>query len=69
MGEVPAAVSFGDFDPEDAYDAADPIPVRLALLARIAVAIAADPDLDRAARRRLGLVLLLRTIADEVASG
>lgn len=59
----------GDVDPEDAYDAGDPHPVRLAVIARAAASIDADPDRDRAGRRRVELARLLRRIADELAEG
>ena len=43
----------GDNDPEDAYDATDPLPVRLEVLARVAGAL--DDDPDRRDVRRAGL--------------
>ena len=55
----------GDDDPEDAYDASDPLDVRLHVLARVAAALDTDPA--RRAARRAGLVALLRAIADEIA--
>ena len=43
----------GDTDPEDAYDATDPLEVRVAVLALIVAGIREDPDdVRRAARRR-----------------
>ncbi len=61
----------GDNDLEDAYDAGDPIPVRLHLLARIVAALDTDddPDLERHHFRRAEVVRLMRRIADEVANG
>lgn len=56
----------GDADPEDAYDAGDPIPTRLALLARIVLVLEQDPVADRRVRRRRDAVRLLRAIADEL---
>lgn len=40
--------SFGDFQPEDAYDADDPRPIRLALIKRILDSLTAD-DTERLA--------------------
>jgi hypothetical protein len=56
----------GDKDPEDAYDVDDPISVRLAVLARVYVSIAQDPDPERAERRRTNLRRLLLNIAEDV---
>ncbi len=57
----------GDADPEDAYDAGDPVDVRLAL---IAWAIeSARTDALRGYLRRLGIARLLRDIAREVEHG
>jgi hypothetical protein len=50
----------GDKDPEDAYDASDPIGVRLARLAKIIEAIRVSSDERREARR----VDALRLIAN-----
>ena len=60
---------FGDVDPEDAYDASDPIPTRLFIIGEIIVALEREPDPDRRQRRRAGVVRLLRVLANEVASG
>jgi hypothetical protein len=60
---------FGDADPEDTWDDGDPVSVRLALLVRIVTAIDVEPDIDRAVRRRIEVVRLLRKLADEMAGG
>lgn len=57
----------GDNDPEDAYDAEDPVDVRLAVLARVVLSLDLEDDPDRAAFRRTDLARLLRRIADEVS--
>jgi hypothetical protein len=56
----------GDHDPEDSYDAGDPVPVRLAVIIRILAAIADDPDPDRADRRRRDVRRLLLNVAEDV---
>lgn len=61
--------NFGDADPEDTWDDVDPVPVRLALLARIVTSVEQDPDSDRRDRRRTEVVRLLRKVADELANG
>lgn len=60
---------FGDFDPEDEYDAGDPLPVRLAVIGRIIEALEFDADRDRRARRRAGVVRLLAALTAEVVAG
>ena len=60
-------MTFGDADPEDAWDDGDPLHVRLALAARIIASIEGDFDVNRAFRRRVELRRLLRKMADEVA--
>lgn len=57
---------FGDADPEDGYDASDPIPTRLFVIGRIVEALAREPDPARRARRRENVLRLLRLIADEI---
>ena len=64
-----AVTLYGDLDREDAYDAHDPIPVRLAVLVRVLHAIEAEPDAARAERRRIEVARLLRRIADELTDG
>lgn len=59
----------GDDDPEDAYDASDPLDVRLAVIALIVKALATDVDVARRARRRADVVRLLERITDEVRNG
>ena len=54
----------GDDDPEDAYDASDPLAVRLTVLARVAATL--DDDPARRAHRRDDLRRLLVAIADEL---
>lgn len=56
----------GDHDPEDNYDAEDPIHVRLAVLAQVVRSLDVEADPDRAAFRRADVARLLRRIADEV---
>lgn len=61
---------FGDTDPEDAWDDGDPYDVKVALLVRIAVSIARDPDPGRRWRRAVDahrLVARLVVIRDELA--
>lgn len=50
----------GDVEPEDEYDADDPLDVRLTVIAKIA---ARTDDIDR---RRLLVVRLLRAVVDEL---
>jgi hypothetical protein len=64
-----AAARFGDVDPEDAYDASDPIPTRLFVIGQIVDALAREPDPDRRRVRRDGVVRLLTALTDEVATG
>ena len=59
----------GDHDPEDVYDATDPLHVRLSVLALIVKALEVDPDADRRVRRRADAVRLLRRVTEELASG
>ena len=61
--------NFGDVDPEDAYDASDPIPTRLFIIGAIVDALDREPDPHRRQIRRDGVVRLLTALADEVASG
>lgn len=55
-----------DWEPEDAYDAADPLEARIAVLARIADAVGSDPHTERDVRRRITAIKLAGTIRDEV---
>ena len=55
----------GDADPEDGYDAGDPLPERLRVIALIAAAYRDDPA--RVAVRRANLVRLIRQVADDLA--
>jgi hypothetical protein len=59
-------VTFGDAEPEDAWDDADPIAVRLALAVGILTSALADPDRARGVRRRVELARLLHRVADEL---
>jgi hypothetical protein len=54
----------GDVDPEDGYDAGDPIPERLRVLALIAGAYRDDDR--RIAVRRSNLARLIRNVADDI---
>ena len=56
----------GDKDPEDAYDAGDPVPVRLAVIIRVLASIVEEPDAERAERRRRNVRRLLLNIAEDV---
>lgn len=58
----------GDVDPEDAYDAGDPFPVRLEVIARIVAALPLEADLGRRMRRRAEVVRLLRRVTEDVAA-
>ena len=60
------SATYGDDEPEDAYDATDPLPERLAVIRRIAQALAAETDEERRARRRALIARLLRRIAEEL---
>jgi hypothetical protein len=58
---------FGDFDPEDAYDAGDPLRLRVAVLRRIVEHLRDEPDPARRERRRLDALRLLDNLDDETA--
>lgn len=58
--------TFGDFDPEDEYDATDPIPVRLVVISRIVAALDTEPDELRRALRRTLTGALIRRLADDL---
>ena len=55
---------YGDDDPEDAYDAGDPVEERLRIIALIIIAARADPD--RRTLRLSGARRLLLRLADEL---
>jgi len=55
---------FHDADPEDEYDASDPIDVRLGVIAR--AIISARLDAERGFHRRTEIARLLRNIVAEV---
>jgi hypothetical protein len=59
-------VTFGDYDPEDAYDATDPVDVRLAVLERIVVAL--YESTDRRESRRSDAFRLIANLYDEPLS-
>lgn len=61
--------TFGDKDPEDAYDASDPVDQRLALVVRILSSIADERDVIRAERRRIDVLRILTNIAEELGDG
>jgi len=58
----------GDFEPEDEYDASDPIPVRLVVISKIVAALDAEPDELRRALRRTLVAALIRRLVDELES-
>lgn len=60
------SATYGDDEPEDEYDATDPLPVRLIVIAKIATALAGDTDEERRIRRRLLIARLLRRITAEL---
>lgn len=60
--------TFGDFDPEDEYDASDPIPTRLFVIGQIIEALERDDDEGRRQRRRAGVVRLLAALTAEVVA-
>jgi hypothetical protein len=59
--------TFGDDDPEDAYDAGDPPEIRLLVLSRVFAHVRDhEPDLERAARRHLAALVLLAGVLSEL---
>lgn len=56
----------GDLEPEDAYDASDPLDVRLEVIARVWRARIGDDDEARRHRRFLEVRRLLDNIVDEL---
>lgn len=60
--------NFGDFDPEDEYDAGDPIPVRLVVISRIVADLDTEPDDARRALRRALVGAVIRRLADDLES-
>jgi hypothetical protein len=61
MADGPGVI--GDVDPEDAYDAGDPVGVRLAVLERIVVAL--YESTDRRESRRVDALRLVRNLGEE----
>lgn len=59
----------GDKDPEDAYDATDPIPVRLLVLIRVLLALEDESDVLRRDRRRVDVARLLVNVARDLDDG
>ena len=59
---------FGDFDPEDAYDASDPIPTRLFVIGQIIDALDLEPDRARRTVRRAEVVRILAALTAEVVA-
>ena len=59
---------FGDADPEDAYDATDPIPTRLFIIGQIIDALDREPDPARRQVRRAEVVRLLAALTAEVVA-
>lgn len=58
-----------DTEPEDGYDATDPLAIRLGVIGKVAAAAQDDADPARRARRRVLIVRLLRRITDEMDAG
>ena len=58
--------TYNDFDPEDGYDAGDPIGERIATLIEIVEAIRDDPDDERRALRRLDALRVVDAFRDEL---
>jgi len=56
----------GDADPEDAYDAGDPISERLAVLVAVVEGIREETDDARRARRRLDAIRVVDAFRDEL---
>ncbi len=56
---------FADFDPEDAYDSGDPVELRIAVLRRVAAALAAAPTDKRLRFRLLDALRLLDNLDTE----
>ena len=56
----------GDTEPEDSYDASDPIQVRIAVLVAVVDAIREEPDSARRARRRLDAIRVIDAFRDEL---
>ena len=63
MGGV---LMIGDLDPEDGYDAGDPIRERIATLIEIVEGIREELDSARRARRRLDAIRVVDAFADEL---
>jgi hypothetical protein len=59
--------TFGDSDPEDAYDAGDPPEVRLLVLSRVFAYLRAHPFPGSEFRHRAALVLLAGVLAELIA--
>jgi hypothetical protein len=57
---------FGDHDPEDAYDAGDPLPIRAGLVLAIANSIAAEKIDTGLTARVAARIDALRRIVDHV---
>ena len=60
--------TFGDLDPEDAYDASDPIPTRLFIIGEIIDALEHEFDRNRRKVRRADVVRLLAALTAEVVA-
>ena len=59
---------FGDVDPEDAYDASDPIPTRLFVIGQIIDALEREPDPARRRPPPRRVVRLLSALTAEVVA-
>jgi hypothetical protein len=59
---------FGDADPEDAYDASDPLPVRTLIVETLISSIDEERRADGPTVRVLARVAVLRRIIDDIAT-
>jgi hypothetical protein len=59
----------GDHDPEDTYDAGDPIAVRLDVLTRAVTALRAAPNDNRRDGRRDDLLRVIARFRSELGDG
>lgn len=60
---------YGDTDAEDGYDASDPLPERVRVIAAVAAGIVAEVDGYRRQVRLIALAAILARLAADVAGG